>query len=358
MVSVIAHVDDSGREVYGQRLGDPYADIDASNSVAARAVANIFNSAVASSAIGAAWEVGAFDELQDRGALDVDEFARRGDLHQPAVAGMFAALASQGIVIRQGTTIVPGPYFRETCWHRSFFHWLVQGSGELFRRMPHVLRNENRVGQYYQRDAAAISFACREISAHCFDPAFWAAVDSLGYSPRVVADLGSGSGERLMQLVNRFPGARGVGIDIAAGAIGVARAAAADRDLAGPVEFVQADVLQLAAQPRFEEVDLLTCFLMGHDFWPRERCVGVLRHLREVFPGVRRFIFGDTARTVGVEDREFPIFTLGFEVAHQMMGVYLPTLEEWDDAIEDSGWTCVGRRVIDTPSASVIFELE
>jgi hypothetical protein len=322
------------------------------------AVADVFNSAVAASAIGAAWELGALDELLEHGSIEVTDFAERGDLHPPAVLGMFTALASRQIVVRQGTTVLPGPYLEAVCQYRSFFHWLAQGSGELFRRMPHVLRNKNRVGSFYERDAVAISYACREISARYFDPAFLPALDNLGYPPRMAADLGSGSGERLRQIVERFPGSGGIGLEIAEPAIEMARAAVAERGLSDRISFVHADVRWLQPSQVFPEVDLLTCFMMGHDFWPRDECTSLLRQLRVSFPGARRFLLGDTARTTDIPDRDLPIFTLGFEVAHHMMGVYLPTLEEWDEVIAESGWRCVRKHVIETPAATVVFELE
>ncbi|MFE3648650.1 MULTISPECIES: phenylpyruvate C(3)-methyltransferase [unclassified Streptomyces] len=332
-----------------------------SESQAQRAVADIFNSTLASSAIGAAWELGALDELRENGKLDVSDFAVRRDLHRPAVVGMFTALASVGIVRRDGETVVPGPYFTEADQHRSLFHWLNQGSGELFRRIPQVLPNANRVGDFYQRDASAISYACREISERYFDPAFWAAVDGLGYTPTTVADLGSGSGERLIQLARRFPGARGLGIDIADGAIAMAQQEVAAKGFGDRISFVRGDartIDQVQASEEFAEVDLLTCFMMGHDFWPRENCVTVLQNLRKSFPNVRRFLLGDATRTVGIPDGELPIFTLGFEFGHDMMGVYLPTLDEWDGVFEEGGWRCVKKHPIDSLSVSVVFELE
>ncbi|MEU5837254.1 phenylpyruvate C(3)-methyltransferase [Streptomyces diacarni] len=332
-----------------------------SEAQARRAVADIFNSTLASSAIGTAWELGALDELRENGKLDVSDFSERHDLHLPAVVGMFTALASVGIVRRKGETIVTGPYFEKADHNRSLFHWLNQGSGELFRRMPQVLSNENRVGDFYQRDAVAISYACREISDRYFDPAFWAAVDGLGYEPTKVADLGSGSGERLIQLARRFPGTRGLGIDIAEGAIGMAEKEVAAKGFGDRISFVRGDartIDQVVAFERFANVDLLTCFMMGHDFWPRENCVRTLRKIRDAFPNARRFLLGDATRTVGIPDREIPIFTLGFEFGHDMMGVYLPTLDEWDGVFEEGGWRCVKKHAIDGLSVSVVFELE
>jgi hypothetical protein len=323
-----------------------------------RSAARIFNSAVAAAAVGAAWELGALDELAEQQKLDVGTFADVHDLDAAATGAMFHALASVEIVERRGSLIVPGPVFDEVLRTKSLFHWLWQGSGELFRRMPAVLRRRNRVGAFYSRDAAAISYACRDINAMFFDPVFWRAMECLDGGFSTVADLGSGSGERLAQILRRYPHVSGLGLDIAPDALRLAAAEAARCGLADRVTFVEADVRTLRPRPEYAPVELLTCFMMGHDFWPRQRCVESLRLLRAAFPGARRFLLGDTARTVGTPDTEVPVFTLGFEVGHALMGVYLPTLREWDDVFHDGGWTCVRRHLVDMPDASVVFELE
>jgi SAM-dependent methyltransferase len=329
----------------------------AENAAARRATADIFNSAVAAAAIGAAWEVGALDELNERGELDAVDFAARHDLHLPSTMGMFTALGSVHVVTCRQNTILAGPNFAEVCRSRSLFHWLSQGCGELFSRMPQVLRNENRVGEYYRRDAAAISYACREINARYFDPTFWTVMADLDFEPAAIADLGAGSGERLIQLVERHPDARGVGIDIAEPALEMASEEVARRGLAEQITFLRGDARRIVPRPEFAGVELLTCFMMGHDLWPRENCVASLRRIREAFPDVRRFLLGDATRTTDLAADELPIFTLGFEVGHDMMGVYLPTLDEWDDVFEEGGWHLVRRHLIEDLTVSVVFEL-
>jgi phenylpyruvate C(3)-methyltransferase len=117
----------------------------------------------------------------------------------------------------------------------------------------------------------------------------------------------------------------------------------------------------------FEKVDLLTCFLMGHDFWPRENCIASLRRLRAAFPNVRRFFLGDTVRILldqssgskhAVTERDVPCFTLGFEFGHALMDAFIPTMEDWENVFAEGGWRCIQRHLIKTQSLSVIFELE
>lgn len=322
--------------------------------------AGLFNATVAGFAISAAWEIGALDPLRERGRVSAVEFADRHDLHLPSARALFTALAAGGVCVRDDAdpdVFHAGPELDEVHRHKAFFHWLTIGSARLFSDMPRVIRNAHRVGDFYQRDAAAIGFACRDINRHSFDPVFWDAMHGLDFEFSYVADLGCGSGGRLAQIASVGPDITGVGIDIANDALDAAADHMEGEGLGDRFTFVEADVRDLAPDPRFEKVELLTCFMMGHDFWPREDCVASLRRLRTAFPNVKRFLLGDTARTSGIPDREKPVFTLAFETAHDFMGVYLPTLAEWEGVFEEGGWTCHNVRTVDTPADSVLFEL-
>ncbi|SDG84772.1 Methyltransferase domain-containing protein [Lentzea fradiae] len=326
-------------------------------STTTRATAQIFNSAVAASAIAAAWELGALDELREAGTLNVPEFAAANDLHEQSTQGLFVALASVGVVRRDGSTVTAGEQFDAVYQAKSLFHWLMRGSAPLFAEIPSVLRNGNREGAYYRRDAKAISTACREANTQFYDPVFWPVFEGLDFTPAAVADLGSGSGERLLQMLKRHPRARGIGIDIASPAIDMARLEANQSGMGDRLTFIEADVRQLEPSPEFSDVDLLTCFMMGHDFWPRERCIPSLQQLRKAFPSARRLLLGDNVRTTDVPDDEIPVFTLAFEFGHAMMDVYLPTLDEWLDVFDEAGWKCVEAHLVDSLAGAVVFEL-
>ncbi|HET6711179.1 methyltransferase domain-containing protein [Amycolatopsis sp.] len=319
---------------------------------------DIFNSAVAATAIGAAWEVGGLDELHEREALDVAEFAARNELDATATTAMFRALAAVGIVRREGGRVTKGPGFAEAYEAKQFFYWLCQGSWELFGNMPFVLRHKNRSGAFYRRDAKAISHASREANRKYFDPLFWEVLESLDFAFASVTDLGSGSGERLIQIGRRYPAVRGLGLDVETASVEMAALAVEGSGMADRISFACADVRAIEPRPEFADVELLTCFMMGHDLWPKEDCVESLRRLRRAFPRARRFLLGDTVRTTGIADAELPIFTLGFEVGHALMDVYVPTRAEWHEVFEAGGWRCLTEHVNDRLAGTVVFELE
>lgn len=334
-----------------------------------QAVATIFNSAVAAAAISAAWELGLLDELRNQKKVNLDQFITQHDLDKHSMQGLVTALAVADVVVKDEedySTVLPGRLLEETYLTKSLFHWLTIGSGGLFSRIPHVVRNSNRTGSFYQRDSVAIAYACRDINYQHFDPVFWAAMDGLDYSIHSVVDLGSGGGERLMQILDRYPAATGIGIDVAGPAIKVATADAAARGFEGRLSFFEGDARELSYRDDFAQVNLLTCFLMGHDFWPREKCVASLQRLRKAFPNAQRFLLGDTTRVLlncpesahAVTDSNVPAFTLGFEFGHAMMGVYLPTMEDWEGVFAEGGWHCRKRHLVESSYLSVIFELE
>jgi hypothetical protein len=57
-----------------------------------QAVAAIFNSAVAASALSAAWELGPLDELQTHKTVDLEAFSSHHDLDQNSMKGLATAL--------------------------------------------------------------------------------------------------------------------------------------------------------------------------------------------------------------------------------------------------------------------------
>jgi phenylpyruvate C(3)-methyltransferase len=319
--------------------------------------AQIFNSTVVAAAISAAWELGILDELHHHSELDVAAFSRDRELHEESVKAISAALVKQEIVQsgRDRKTIAPGPCFSEIYQTKGFFYWLTRGCGELFSTLAAKAPNGARVGSFIRRDMRAVGIATQDIGELFVDPLLRSILDRLSFT--TAADLGCGSGHRLACMAATRPEFRGIGIDIAPAALAMARETVQEMGLVQRIDLVQADAAALTPRPEFADVELVTCFFMGHDFWPRENCVASLKRIRTAFPQIRHFLLGDTYRSEGQSDAQLPIFTLGFEVAHAVMGQYVPTLAEWMEAFEEAGWECVQQHHIDPPPFTVIFHV-
>ncbi|MFF2964133.1 hypothetical protein ACFVT1_35800 [Streptomyces sp. NPDC057963] len=102
----------------------------------------------------------------------------------------------------------------------------------------------------------------------------------------------------------------------------------------------------------------MASFLMGHDFWPWENYVELFRQFRTQLPNLKHFLLCDTHRSPDDATADLPLFTMGFETAHALMGQYIPTRPEWESVFEESGWKCVRQHAYSTPANTVIFQLE
>jgi SAM-dependent methyltransferase len=322
---------------------------------ASSSCAQIFNATVVAAAISASWELGILDELHEHSELDVTTFSSNRGLHEESVKAIFAALAKQEIIETDcdWTTVAPGPCFSEIYQTKGFFYWLTRGCGELFSTLAAKAPNSARVGSFIHRDMRAVGIATQDIGEIFVDPLLRSILDQLSFA--TAADLGCGSGHRLACMAATRPDLRGIGIDIAPAALAVARETVQEMGLVKRIDLVHADAAALTPQPEFADVELVTCFFMGHDFWPRENCVESLKRIRTAFPRIKHFLLGDTYRSEGQSYAQPPIFTLGFEVAHAVMGKYVPTLSEWMEAFEEAGWECVEQHHIDPPPFTVIF---
>jgi SAM-dependent methyltransferase len=318
-------------------------------------VADLFSSYVATAALSAAHQLGILDRLAEHGQAP---FGNGGDesLSDSVVRAVHRTLHWARVVeVKSDETVIPGALFADAYAARGYFYWLVKGCGELFSIAPDVALTERRTGDFHRRDMRAVAIGSRLIGEEEVEPLF----DRVLADPPVgkVADLGCGSGQRLVRILGNHRDARGVGVDISPEAVQLAGESVESAGLTDRVTLLRGDVLDLAPRPEFADVDTVTCVFMGHDFWPYDSCVRTLRRLRTAFPAARRLILCDVVRTGGLPGPDTTVFTLGFEAVHALMGDYLPTLDQWQEAFRDSGWECRTVRPTTAPPNGYLFEL-
>lgn len=318
--------------------------------------ADLFNSTIAAAAIAALFDHGLFEALQERETVSLREFCEQRGLHQPSILMLLYAVECFDIVALSPAKdfVRPGRAFAETCRDKGYFLWLVRGYGYMWQHLSDLVKNGKGNFESARRDGAYIAKAGRDYGAQFVDEHFNAMLYQMPF--QVAADLGCGSAMRLINLAKQNPAFRGIGLDINDGAVRLAQETIAAAGLQDRLTVVRADASCLETRPEFAEVEVLFCFFMGHDLWPRANCLHVLQKIRAVFPRLQRFLLSDTYRSDLPASRHVPIFTLGFEVSHAVMGQYIPSVAEWLDLFNEAGWTCVERRDLGIPF-STIFDL-
>lgn len=317
-------------------------------------VADIFSSYLVAVSLSAASELGVLDALRQQGSYSIEKAGADG-LDTRLVRQLLVTLSWAEIVEVAEDKAVIGPRFDQAWDARGYFYWMVRGCGELFSVLPGVTKTKARVGDYYTRDMRAVAVGSKLIGETEVEPHFVELLGELDY--KVITDLGCGSGQRLIGAVSRRPGVRGVGVDIAPAAVDLARNSVEQAGLSDRITMVSGDVRNLEPLPEFADVDLITCVFLGHDFWPKATCVEGLRKLRTAFPNARRLLLCDVVRSEEPPGADTTIFTLGFELVHAAMGVYLPTRSEWYEAFRESGWVLNGERDFAAPPLGILFDL-
>jgi phenylpyruvate C(3)-methyltransferase len=317
---------------------------------------NIFNSAIVASAVSAACELEILDEMQDNRFIDIKKFCYDRNLYQPLVASILSTLCCYEIctVADDDNLFKQGSIFDEIYHNKGFFLWLVRGNGTILRNLATMAKNEKRIGNFVQRDGAYIAIASRDQGSRMVDPYFERVLNEFPFN--TVVDLGCGTAERLINLTKKFSHIRALGIDINSDAVKIALSRLQSEGVEGQLSVLQGDMTKLLPQPEFLDVDTIFSFFSGHDLWPHENCVRIMRDFKTVFPNVKRFLLCDTYRS-GIELKsDIPIFTMGFELIHASMGQYIPSITEWMALFAESGWECVQRHDVEVAYSS-IFDL-
>lgn len=315
-----------------------------------------FNATISAMALGAAWRAGVLERLEPEPVL-ISGLADDLGLRPEVLVALFNALTAAEIVQFSDNRrrICQGREFEAAFAAKGFVYWLTNGCGPMLNNLPALMRVGESPRELLRRDDSAISYACRDIARSFFDPPLRELLAD--QQPVAMVDLGCGSADRLIMMASWRPELAGTGVDISGAALAVATEAVAEADLSSRITLVRDDVTELRARPEYERADLVTCFLMGHDFWPRDECLATLGDLRKAFPEARSLILGDTARSLPDDERPMPLFTAGFELVHAAMDTYLPTVQEWREVIAESDWYIADERLISVPANSFIFRL-
>jgi phenylpyruvate C(3)-methyltransferase len=317
---------------------------------------SIFNLAIAAYAISSACDLEIIDELKHKNVINIQSFCFSKNLHQQTVKAIISTLCCFDIC--QSTSdeniFQQGSLFAEIYHTKGCFLWLIRGYGSTLQNLASIAHNQNRTGSFIQADGKYIAIASADQGSRFVDPYFEKVLHSYPFA--IVADIGCGNAQRLVQLAKQNPEVHGVGVDINQNAVFLAHSRIAEEGLSERIKILQGDMRYLEERPEFANVDTLFSFFCGHDFWHQSSCLEVMQNLRSVFPNAKRFLLCDTYRSNIVPSSNIPIFTLGFETVHAVMGQYIPSLEEWMNLFAESSWKCVYRHEVEAPFTT-IFDL-
>ncbi|MFE7676810.1 class I SAM-dependent methyltransferase [Streptomyces albidoflavus] len=300
-----------------------------------------FNGYIAANVIFALDGVGIFEELDTRGCLQVAEFAQRKALDSQLFHTLLTAAENLGYITTSDRVVTLTSAGRDAALMRGFFTWSVGGYADVFSNIGALVAGESHYGVDVTRDEAMVALGSGQSGTFLMSSIFADALKGIDF--KTIADLGSGTADRLCRVVQQREGSRGVAIDISAPATQIAQDRIRELGLSSRVEAVRADVLDVVLrrenQSKLTGVDTVMSFFLLHDLLadPTTRAT-VLPRMRDAFPNVKVFLLADTViRPENAGQGTLPIFSSGYELAHALMGVPLHTKGAYEQLFADAG---------------------
>ncbi len=304
-----------------------------------------FNGYLAAQIVFALDRLGLLDELLEHGKADVRAAAERIGADARMLGELLRAAQACGyVVLKDGIAVITAAG-RDMAFMRGYFTWAVGGYADLFSDIAGLISGERRFDGDIFRDEAMVALGSGQNDRTFMAETVDAVIGKLDFT--ALADLGSGISERLCRVTAArggvHGGVRGVGLDISDAATRLAQDTIRRAGLDGNVQALQADVLGVIKgtekYPVLAEVDAVMSFFLLHDLLaaPDTRS-RVLPGLREAFPKARTFVLADTViRPAQPTDATIPVFSLGFELAHALMGVPLHTKDTYEALFAQAG---------------------
>jgi phenylpyruvate C(3)-methyltransferase len=311
-----------------------------------------FNGYVAATVVHALDRLGIWDRLERDPLLDLRALAAESGpaVRERVLREVVRAAAGCGWLRLQddGGTALLTTAGQEMIRMRGYFTWGVGGYAEVFAQAHRIVSGEAEFGTGVLRDEAMVALGSGQNDRSFMAGTLDEVLADVDFS--TLADLGSGISARVSRVVGNRPGTRGLGLDISGPATELGHRTIAEAGLSGRVEAIRTDVLDVchraAHRDKLAEVDTVMSFFLLHDLLadPATRPHTFTR-LREAFPSARTFVFADTMLRPDAEGAQtLPVFSLGYELAHALMGVPLHTKETYEELFAAAG--LVPRRTV------------
>lgn len=317
-------------------------------------VTRAYNGYIAAHVIFSLERLGVFAELR-RCPADLETLAKILGADPATLQALVDNAIGFGYLISSDDRLTLSEAGEEVFRLRGFFTWAVGGYADVFRQAGAIAANERVYGVDVLRDEAMVALGAAQADEELMAGTVDGVLAGTGF--KVIADLGSGTSDRLCRAVASHPGTTGIGLDISAAATSIATRNVREAGLNDRIQVIQADVLDVIAKgahrASLAQVDTVMSFFLLHDLLadPEARC-SILSCMCRAFPAARTFLLADTVlrtRAPAKTGRELPVFSTGFELAHALMDVPLHTKESYEQMFREAGFRLVESVALGVP---------
>jgi len=288
---------------------------------------------------------GLLDELREKGAVNLAEFADRNNLDLAALEsvceyldGLRVLRFEQGVcsLQKRGTTLMEEP--------RGLFD-LLYGYEPVFRDLEPLLRKIKTYGKDITRRGEAVAKGSGELGRQLPFLAVRELVFSNGF--RRVLDLGCGDLEFLFLLCEN-PEIICYGIDNDAATVEYARKRLKEANLAHRITIEQGNMFAVKeAAQKFRDVDAITAIDVFHEYLSNgtDTISFFLRTVKRHFPDAS-LVVAEFFKLPQSWLRRIPTVTLEHHLFHSLTNQVILPIGEWVKLFESSGYQVVEKKLL------------
>jgi 2-ketoarginine methyltransferase len=288
--------------------------------------------------------VGFLDEVERKGSVDVESFARSNNLDPDVLRALCEALFAMRVLKLNGHGYAldrKGKMVLEVA--RGWFD-ISYGYEEVFHNLEGLLKKTKRYGSDVHRRGDYVARGSGEIENWVYFPLAIEMVRNGGF--KRVLDLGCGDGTFLREMCRNLSGVTGYGLDLAPDAIALGERLRHDEGLDGRVHLHAADVCEMETLPNlWRDIDLGITFFVLHEvrYAGGEAVVHLLRSFRRLFPNVPLIVF-EAIRPTAEQMRARPGMSVHYFMYHDLTHQKPVSREEWRDLFKAAGFSSIEER--------------
>lgn len=297
--------------------------------------------------------VGLLDEMARRSAVDVDAFAAERGLDAGILHSLCDYLYALGFLERtpRGYTLAADGQLVQGAL-RGAYH-IVYAYEDLFHNLEALLRREKVYGVDVHRRAEFVARGSGAVGQMLAFPMLADAIRRRRFQS--ILDLGCGDAAFLIDLCQREPGVRGVGLDIAPEAIALGRQRVAERALDGRIDLRIGDIADLVTlQDELPAIDAATSVYVLHEF--QDRIVEILQRFRTAFAGMPLLVC-EVIRHTPEELRRRPGNISEIQLFHELSNQRLLTRAEWRERFAQAGFSHIDEDYL-KPVRTCIYQVQ
>ncbi len=189
-----------------------------------------------------ALQLGVFRALADDPHTETAELAKRLDLDARRLGALLAYLQNENYVLDDGGWILT-PRGQALPTFAPWYQMLVGGYGTTFQQLGHVLRPN---AAYATRDTTQVGAGSCGIGVTDTLPLALHLLDAADTHPTTLVDLGCGDAGFLIEILNRRPGLKGIGVEPNPGSVERALELRRREGLTDRLQIVQATAADVA----------------------------------------------------------------------------------------------------------------